>query len=75
MEKKNKNLQIRIQSWEHYAMVLQSYRAVYYFGWDLHCSLVKVTFEIKSKIKISFTSRMVSDPPSPPSPLNYNEET
>ena len=28
----NKNLQIRIQSWEHYAMVLQSYKGVYYFN-------------------------------------------
>ena len=28
----NKDLQIRIQSWENYAMVLQSYKAVYYFS-------------------------------------------
>ena len=28
----NKNLQIRIQSWEHYAMVVQSYKVVYSFG-------------------------------------------
>ena len=28
----NKNLQIRIQSWERYAMVLQSYKVVYYFS-------------------------------------------
>ena len=27
----NKNLQIRIQSWEHYAVVLQSYKVAYYF--------------------------------------------
>ena len=29
--KKNKTLQIRIKIWEHYAMVLQSYKVVYYF--------------------------------------------
>ena len=32
----NKNLQIRIQSREHYTMVLQSYKAGYYFIEDLH---------------------------------------
>ena len=35
---KKKNLEIRIQSWEHYAMVLQSYKAVYYFSSDLRCN-------------------------------------
>ena len=28
----NKNVQIRIQSWEHNTMVLQSYEAAYYFS-------------------------------------------
>ena len=28
----NKNLQIRMQSLEHYTMVLQGYKAVYYFS-------------------------------------------
>ena len=41
----NKNLQIQIQSWEHYAMVLQSYKAKIYAA-----IMVKVTFEIKSSI-------------------------
>ena len=45
----NRNLQIRIQSWEHYAIVLQSYKAVHYLRFTLHFML-KVTFEIKSNI-------------------------
>ena len=45
----NKNLQIRIQSWEHYAMVLQSYKAVY--SVKIYTAImVKVTFEIESNI-------------------------
>ena len=46
----NKNLQIRIQSWEHYAMVLQSYKAVCYSVEIYTAIMVKVTFEIKSNI-------------------------
>ena len=46
----NKNLQIRIKSWEHYAMVLQSYKAVYYFVKIYAAIMVKITFEIKSNI-------------------------
>ena len=40
----NKNLQIQIQSWEHYALVLQIYKA------KIYAAIMKVTFEIKSNI-------------------------
>ena len=50
----NKNLQIRIKSWEHYAMVLQSYKAVYYFVKIYVAIMVKITFEIKSNIFLPF---------------------
>ena len=49
----NKNLQIRIQSWEHYAMVLQSYNAVDYFSllFQIFVTIMaKVTFEIERNI-------------------------
>ena len=44
----NKNLQIRMQSWEHYTMALQSYKAVYYFSSDL-----KVLYRGLSEIYLS----------------------
>ena len=45
-----KNLQIIIQSWGHYAMVLQSYKAVYYFIKIYAAIMVKVAFEITTNI-------------------------
>ena len=45
----NKNLLIKIQSWEHYAMVLQSCKAVY--SVKIYAAIkVKVTLEMKSNI-------------------------
>ena len=46
----NKNLQIRIQSWEHYAVGSQSSKAVYISVKIYAAIMVKVTFEIKSNI-------------------------
>ena len=45
----NKNFQIRIQSWEHYAVVLQSYIKLCIISVMIY-SAIKVTFEIKSNI-------------------------
>ena len=46
---RKQKFKIRIQSWEYYAMVMQSYKVVY--SDKIYAAVkVKVTFEIKSNI-------------------------
>ena len=48
--KENKNVKIRIQRWEHYAMVLQSYEAAYISVKIYAAIMLKAKFEMKSNI-------------------------